>query len=215
MHDTAMEIGREFFSVYGAHGFDRILDVGSLNVNGSLRSVAPGNADYVGVDLCTGRDVDIVLEDSRKLPFLDESFDCVVSTSCFEHDSMFWITFLECVRVLRKGGYLYINAPSNGVVHRFSLDCWRFYPDSGLALAQWGRKSGMEVYLKESFTAKRKGDMWNDFVAVFGKGVGVGSSYLFERFPGSMNIRREEYPEMINPEEDTEDIKKIKELMRG
>jgi len=41
----------------------------------------------------------------------------------FEHDVMFWESFLELVRVLRPGGLLYLNAPSNTAFHRYPLDC--------------------------------------------------------------------------------------------
>lgn len=37
MHDTAYEIGRKFFEIYWSDGFRRILDVGSRDVNGTLR----------------------------------------------------------------------------------------------------------------------------------------------------------------------------------
>jgi hypothetical protein len=36
-----------------------------------------------------------------------------IGSMCFEHDPMFWVTFLETLRVLRPGGYAYLNVPSN------------------------------------------------------------------------------------------------------
>jgi len=64
---------------------------------------------------------------------------------------------------------LYINVPSNGVFHRFPVDCWRFYPDSGLALQNWGRRNGFAVALTESFIGPKQKEGWKDFVAVFVK----------------------------------------------
>ncbi len=37
MHDTAYEIGQKFLELHWTHGFGRILDVGSRDVNGTLK----------------------------------------------------------------------------------------------------------------------------------------------------------------------------------
>ena len=171
MHDTAMEYGRQFFTAYTKNRKNlTIVDIGAQDFNGSLRSAAPANHRYVGVDSEKGKGVDIVNEDPYSLPFEDASVDIVVSSSCFEHCEFFWLIFNECLRVLKPSGLLYINVPSNGPFHRFPQDCWRFYPDSGLALQNWGRKSGYEsVTMLESFIGIQARDVWNDFVAVFVK----------------------------------------------
>ena len=64
--------------------------------------------------------------------------------------------FNEALRVLKPTGLLYINAPSNGAYHRYPVDCWRFYPDSGVALQNWGNRSGYECALLEFFIGVRK-----------------------------------------------------------
>ncbi|WP_431272694.1 hypothetical protein [Dankookia sp. P2] len=100
--------------------------------------------------------------------------DVAVTSSCFEHDIAFWESFLELVRILRPGGLLYLNAPSNYAVHRYPLDCWRFYPDAGLALCRWAATRGVAVDLAESFIGQQGAEGWCDFVAVFRKaGPGV------------------------------------------
>lgn len=91
----------------------------------------PEGCGYLCVDLGAGPGVDLVLSDPHQLPLAEQSFDMVVSTSCLEHDPMFWLTFLEMCRILRHGGYIYINGPYHG----YPYDHWRFYPDSGMALA--------------------------------------------------------------------------------
>jgi len=170
MHDTAMEYGAAFFDTYLA-GLSNltIVDLGSQDVNGSLRSVAPPGHTYVGVDFVEGRGVDVVITDPYVLPFEDESVDVLLSSSCFEHSEFFWLLFNETLRVLKPSGILYVNAPSNGTFHRFPVDCWRFYPDSGVALQNWGKRSGYHCAMLESFVGVRKSDVWNDFVAVFVK----------------------------------------------
>jgi SAM-dependent methyltransferase len=134
--------------------------------------VCPPRADYVGVDFDAGKDVDVILEDPYKLPFSDEAFNAVVCTSCFEHCEMFWLLHLEIMRVLEPAGLFYLNVPSNGICHRFPVDCWRFYPDSGIALVNWGRRHGLkcavlESYVGNTFLYGDGTDPINDFVCVF------------------------------------------------
>jgi SAM-dependent methyltransferase len=170
MHDTSMNYGAAFFNTYLKNTKDlTIVDVGSQDVNGSLRSVAPPNNKYIGVDFVEAKGVDVVITDPYSLPFEDESVDAVVSSSCFEHSEFFWLLFNETLRILKPNGLLYINAPSNGMFHRHPVDCWRFYPDSGVALQNWGKRSGYNCALLESFVGMRKNGIWNDFVAVFVK----------------------------------------------
>lgn len=168
MHDTALAFGKLFFDTYlPEHSSLTVIDVGATDVNGSLRSVAPRHCNYIGVDMAPGKGVDVVISDPYVLPFETGTADAVLSSSCFEHTEHFWLLFNEIQRVLKPDGIFYLNVPSNGLVHRFPVDCWRFYPDSGEALASWGRKCGYSTAVLESFVASRVGDIWNDFVAVF------------------------------------------------
>ena len=169
MHQTAMDAGRLFFECYWREGFDHILDVGAQDVSGSLRAVAPPGATYIGVDIVAGKGVDLVLGDPYAYPFPDGHFDAVVSTSCWEHNPMFWLTFLEDLRVLSARGFLYVNAPSSGPYHGYPLDHWRFYPDAGIALELWGRRMLHPVRLIESFVTDQRVHFFNDYVMVFTK----------------------------------------------
>ena len=169
MHETAMEYGAAFFNTYLKNAKElTIVDIGSQDVNGSLRTVAPPNNKYIGVDFVEAKGVDVVITDLYSLPFEDESVDAVVSNSCFEHSEFFWLLFNEILRMLKPSGLLYLSAPSNGgIFHRYPVDCWRFFPDSGVALQNWGKRSGYNCALLESFKGVRKNGIWNDFVAVF------------------------------------------------
>lgn len=174
MHESAMKHGKIFFQTYCTGDFTGkvIVDVGAQDVNGSLRKYSPVGATYLGVDFVEGCGVDIVISDPYSLPFEDESIDVVVCSSVFEHSDFFWLLYLECLRILKPSGLLYINAPSNGMVHRYPVDSWRFYPDSGLSLVKWAQHNGHQAELLESFIGEKSGPipgegMWNDFVAVF------------------------------------------------
>lgn len=195
MHDSAIDLGRLFFERYGASsepgGPRRVIaDIGSANFNGSLRDHAPLGYVYVGVDLEPGKGVDLV-GSPWALPLMDASVSLLVSSSCLEHDSLFWVTFLEMARVLEPGGAIYINAPSNGKYHPMPDDCWRFYPDAGQALERWAQSQGSPIVLLESFTSERRKTEWNDCVMVFGKPPReMARPPMHERWPGSVNIRR-------------------------
>lgn len=167
MHDTARDHARLFFELYWRPEFTDVVDLGSLDVNGSLREVCPPGARYVGVDAAPGKGVDVVVAPGDPLPFPDAVFDVALTSSCFEHDVCFWESFVELIRVLKPGGLLYVNVPSNHGFHRYPVDCWRFYPDAGLALVQWAMKRGYPAELLESFVAPPKNEAWADFVAVF------------------------------------------------
>jgi SAM-dependent methyltransferase len=172
MHDTALANSRHFFSCYTRHiaaARPKVLEIGSQDVNGALRSIVPEHFDYIGADMVAGKGVDVVLDDPYVLPFDSGSFDVVVSISCFEHSEMFWLAFLEIMRVLKPDGLFYLNAPSNGAFHRYPVDCWRFYPDSGRALVRWARRNGINAALLECYTSHQVADIWNDLVAVFVK----------------------------------------------
>lgn len=173
MHYTAYEHGRKFFQIYWNERFTHVVELGSQDVNGAIRDHCPPGATYLGLDMQTAKGVDLVIDPSKPLPLADESTDVVVTSSAFEHDAHFWMTFLDLIRILRPGGLLYINAPSNGAFHRFPVDCWRFYPDAGPALVSWAKRSGFDVELVESFVAEPDRDIWADYIAVFRKSGGA------------------------------------------
>jgi len=214
MHDSALATGRAFFERYVVAPSPRVLEVGARDVNGSLRGVAPESARYVGVDLEGGPGVDRVLDDPYVLPFEDAAFDAVVSTSCFEHTPFFWLAFVEQVRVLAPGGHLYASAPSNGWYHGYPFDHWRFYPDAGLALEAWARRSGQELTLVESFVGAQSGSIWNDFIMVFERSdtAAPRTSFVVEAFPDATNVRRFDREGLQNLHVQTEDERKIADL---
>jgi SAM-dependent methyltransferase len=207
MHDTAHELGSLFFDFYWQEKFRKIIDIGSMNINGTLRDVCPTMASYVGIDMMAGPGVDVVVSDPYKFPFEDESFDIAVATSCFEHDPMFWVTFNEIMRLVKSGGYAYINTPSNGFYHGHPIDCWRFYPDASLGLESWARRNLLEVTLVESFIALRKTDQWNDCVMVFHKGdlSEPPARFLVDSVQGAENIHKFGHAGLLNPDPLTED----------
>ena len=90
----------------------RILEVGSLDINGSIRALFPG-CDYVGLDVAAGDGVDVVCE-GQKYDAPDNSFDVVISCEVMEHNP-FWIeTFRNMIRCCRPGGLVVMTCASTG-----------------------------------------------------------------------------------------------------
>lgn len=172
MHTTALISGEAFSTSFGIpNGI--VIDIGGLNVNGSLRSTFEMKGmKYVCIDMEEDPSVDIVVPPGEKLPFEDGSVDLIVSTSCFEHDPCFWMTFKEMTRIIKPSGYIYANVPSSGPYHCHPGDNWRFYSDAGQALAFWSGKqiSNETIYpvkVVETFNVLGDESGYNDFVCVW------------------------------------------------
>lgn len=181
MHTNALKQAQHFFDTYCRHQSTslKVVEVGSYDVNGSLRSIFQNTQEYVGLDFNPGPGVDVVLSDPYQFPFDDNTFDVLVTTSCFEHSEMFWLTFLEGLRILKPHGLFYMNAPSSWMCyHQFPVDCWRFYPDSSKALETWGRRNHFPVMVLESYVATPTVlAECADFVSVFLKDQGHKDRY--------------------------------------
>lgn len=174
MHKTAYINAQKFYDKYCSINIENksVLDIGSWNGNGCLKPIFE-KAKYTGLDIQQGPNVDVV-GSSHNLPFNDSTFDIVISTSCFEHDEFFWITFLEISRVLKNNGYIYICAPSSGPYHPHLCpsDSWRFYPDSWRSLSRWAIKNNYKINLVESYIDTNRihpDDDWRDSIGIFHK----------------------------------------------
>jgi hypothetical protein len=102
----AHEQQREFFeSVKASYPqyFDNVnvIEIGSLNINGTVRDFYTNTTGYIGVDLEEGRDVDLIME-GQEVDFPDRSFDVAVSAECFEHNPYWQETFLNMYRMADK-----------------------------------------------------------------------------------------------------------------
>jgi len=167
MHDSAARIGKLFFDTYSENFTQNqevkpiVVEVGCGSDETLKNKAIEMGFDYQGVDQVHTD----TTEDIYRLPFEDGSVDIVVSSSCFEHDCFFWLTYLEIMRILKPKGLFYLNAPSTGGYHQHPIDCFRYYPDAGFALEKWGRKNRMDVKLL--YTNTDRTESWNDYVAVF------------------------------------------------
>lgn len=88
-----------------------VLEVGSLDINGTVRDFFSDVTRYVGCDVGPGPGVDLVCA-GEDLDFEGESFDTTVSAECFEHNAMWEETFLNMHRMSRK--YVFVTCASDG-----------------------------------------------------------------------------------------------------
>ena len=209
MDPFAIRNCESFFHTYAksitADGNIRVVDIRSSN-DGNLRSACPAGFEYVGIDIASN--------DPYSLPFDDKSINVVLSNSCFEHVEMFWLTFLEVLRILKPNGIFYLNVPSTGDFYQSPVDCWRFYPDSGRALVNWARKNGLDTTMLESYT--QKGGKWQSCVSVFLK-----SESLVGEFPNRILDSKTDFEngwlfqesEIRNCSVNTQDDKKIQAIV--
>ncbi len=83
----------------------RVLDVGSLDINGSNR-IHFRKCDYTGIDLGNGRGVDVVC---RAHEWNADPYDVVISTECLEHDEWWEKSLPNMIRLLKPGGIFLFN----------------------------------------------------------------------------------------------------------
>lgn len=134
MHQNSYNIMARFAEKYvkslaGAS----VLDIGSCKVQPDQPTYKPlfppPKFAYVGLDLCKGDNVDIVVEKPYSWPLESGSYDIVISGQCLEHTTAPWIWIKEVERLVKPGGLVAIIAPWMWGQHRYPIDCWRILPD--------------------------------------------------------------------------------------
>lgn len=90
-----------------------VLDVGSLDINGSNRNLFTDGVTYTGIDIAEGRNVDAVSK-AHEWNTPDGSYDTIISTECFEHDMFYAQTLGNIYRMLRRGGLFVFTCATNG-----------------------------------------------------------------------------------------------------
>jgi SAM-dependent methyltransferase len=90
-----------------------------------------------------GPNVDIAVKSPYKWNEINDNYcDVVISGQAFEHIEFPWITISEITRIVKPCGLVCIIAPNGLGLHRYPVDCWRYYSDGMIALAKY---AGLEV----------------------------------------------------------------------
>jgi SAM-dependent methyltransferase len=140
-HERSLEKGPEMCSIncirFGKENLSekeiagkKIIEVGSYDVNGSLRefieTLSP--LQYVGADIVKGYGVDVICAADRLLEkFGEGSFDVIVSTELLEHVKDWRTAISNIKRICRPGGIVLITTRSYGFAyHGWPYDFWRY-----------------------------------------------------------------------------------------
>jgi SAM-dependent methyltransferase len=107
-----------------------VLDVGSFDVNGTLKPLASQRGwTYVGIDVRPGPNVDVLASDPFHYQFGDNVFDVVMCSGMLHNVSRPWLLIPEMARVLRPGGLLAIVCPWSLGLSQYPRDYFRVMPD--------------------------------------------------------------------------------------
>ena len=126
----------------------KVLEIGSREVTGisSMRK-RMYDAQYVGFDFYPGSNVDVV-GDVHKLSeyFNGEKFDLIFTSACFEHFAMPWIASQEIVKLLKNGGYIFVETHYSYSSHERP---WHYFQFSENALeVLFNKEMGIECIEK-------------------------------------------------------------------
>lgn len=89
----------------------KVLEVGSLDINGSVRPFFL-KCNYTGLDIIAGPGVDVVSPVHQYQPA--GLFDTIISTEMLEHDRNWKKSIKQMVDLLKPGGLLIITAAGHG-----------------------------------------------------------------------------------------------------
>lgn len=126
MHPGAFE----FVGRYATHDAISVVEIGSRDINGSIRWHFPGS-DYIGLDLIAGSSVDVVCDALDYEP--SQRVDLVICCEVFEH-CPYWGEILNHVASwLKPGGKIIITCGGPGRDPHSAIDGGSLHPDEHYA----------------------------------------------------------------------------------
>lgn len=124
MHAEAREWIVASILAHGGPPISSVLELGSQDINGSIRPFFGAGCRYVGIDVFDRPGVDWVglAHDYPERGWNGEEFDALLSTECLEHDPYWKQTITANAALVRVGGLVAITCasykrPPHGVDH--------------------------------------------------------------------------------------------------
>ncbi len=91
----------------------RVIDFGSLDVNGNNRYLFDTSCTYTGVDLGPGKNVDVVLSAHLFTPEPGFEPDVIISTEMLEHDRNWDRSLRNMLHMLKRGGLIIVTCATD------------------------------------------------------------------------------------------------------
>jgi SAM-dependent methyltransferase len=102
-------------------GQANVLEIGSQDINGTVRDYFEENANYLGLDLGMAKGVDWTIPGELvELP--DQWASACISTECFEHAATWEQILLNMIRITREDGLLILSIAGNGRATHGTID---------------------------------------------------------------------------------------------
>ena len=132
MHESVLKFCSDVIRPEDVEG-KSVLEVGSANVNGSVRPQieAMGPARYLGLDLAPGPGVDVAYPggiETYSPEFDQKTFDLVVCLEMLEHAERWVSAFRAMAQLVAPGGALVLTCRGLGFPYHNPPDHWRFEP---------------------------------------------------------------------------------------
>lgn len=163
MHHSSLKLMHKLLSKYVPSGMT-VADCGSFDHGAGLgyrESCVSLGLGYVGIDIESGANVDLVVSEQAKDwgQELRTTFDVVISGQVLEHVRMPWLWIAQLASLLKPDGIGIIIAPNTWTFHEYPIDCWRVWPDGMQGLFDFAQLRTIEV-----------GMVYHDTFGVFGFG---------------------------------------------
>lgn len=124
MDQTSMDLMKAVIDKYNLAD-KAVVDVGSLDINGTYRSLFTGK--YTGADMDVGPNVDVLIGSSKWGKI--SNVDAVISGQMLEHVANIPALMAEIMRILKPGGIVSIIVPSRGPRHDYPIWVGNFEPE--------------------------------------------------------------------------------------
>ncbi len=157
-HEKIMDSAFDAFVKNGS--FKDVLDVG-FGTGYSLEKFKKLGINPIGITLDNNElqgalllHYDVRLMDMAFLEFEDKKFDLVWCRHAIEHSAMPMIALMEFKRVLKDGGHLYLEMPSDNVVHLDNANHYSLFSDT--AWQSLFNKVGFRLLFRGQFSITMK-----------------------------------------------------------